>query len=249
MWKALKRLLIAIGIMAEDLTNTDGINQAVVERGIRDSKERASKASEDNGKLAGSISLLKEQLKKEGRQKEELQGLLSYAASVNDEANGANYAEQLANLEETIKDNQEQYDNLELMYKQNTQIIAESIRQIQKFQAEFSQLKIKVSMSRSMEGLATMMKSSITELQGMVGGEMSESMEKLRQSAANGEGQIRATMDLAKEMGSNIRNQQEARKAKGAMLFKEYQNKIGISKKQPEVAQTTLPEKEKIKVA
>ena len=176
---AIRRFLIWVGVVAEDMTNTDGINQAVVERGIRDSKEKASKASEDNGKLAGSISLLKEQLKKEGRQKEELRGLLSYAASINDEVNGANYAEQMANLEETIKDNQEQFDALEAMYKQNTQIIAESIRQIQKFQTEFNQLKIKASMSRSMDGLATMMKSSITELQGMVGGEMSDSMEKL----------------------------------------------------------------------
>ena len=246
---AIRRFLIWVGVVAEDMTNTDGINQAVVERGIRDSKEKASKASEDNGKLAGSISLLKEQLKKEGRQKEELRGLLSYAASINDEVNGANYAEQMANLEETIKDNQEQFDTLEAMYKQNTQIIAESIRQIQKFQTEFNQLKIKASMSRSMDGLATMMKSSITELQGMVGGEMSDSMEKLRQSAASGEGQIRATLDLAKEMGSNVRNQQEARKARGAMLFKEYQKKIGVAKEQTESPQATAsPQKEKIKV-
>jgi hypothetical protein len=67
-----------------------------------------------------------------------------------------------------------------------------------------------------------MMKSSITELQGMVGGEMGQSMQQLRQSAASGEGQMRATLDLAKEMGSGIARQQEMRKARGAMLFQEY---------------------------
>src|SRR5438445_13432364 len=57
-----------------------------------------------------------------------------------------------------------------------------------------------------------MMKSSINELQGMMGGELGQSMQQLRQSAASGEGQMRATLDLAKEMGSGISRQQEARK-------------------------------------
>src|SRR5437879_12931295 len=84
-----------------------------------------------------------------------------------------------------------------------------------------------------------MMKSSITELQGMMGGEMSQSMQQLRQSAASGEGQMRATLDLAKEMGSGISRQQEARKARGAMLFQEYKKKMGMV--QPEAAATAQP--------
>jgi tetratricopeptide (TPR) repeat protein len=64
-----------------------------------------------------------------------------------------------------------------------------------------------------------MMKSSITELQGMMGGELAQSMQQLRQSAAAGEGQMRATLDLAKEMGSGIARQQEARKLRGKALF------------------------------
>ena len=79
-----------------------------------------------------------------------------------------------------------------------------------------------------------MMKSSITELQGMMGGEMGQSMQQLRQSAAGGEGQMRATLDLAKEMGSGIARQQEARKIRGAMLFQEYKKKMGMV--QPEAA-------------
>ena len=84
-----------------------------------------------------------------------------------------------------------------------------------------------------------MMKSSITELQGMMGGEMGQSMQQLRQSAAGGEGQMRATLDLAKEMGSGIARQQEARKLRGAALFQEYKKKMGMV--QPEAASTTKP--------
>src|SRR2546428_134533 len=108
-----------------------------------------------------------------------------------------------------------------------------------------SPVKSRVAIGRSLENLAGMMKSSITELQGMMGGEMAQSMQQLRQSAAGGEGQMRATLDLAKEMGSGIARQQEMRKARGAVLFQEYKKKMGMvqseatpsapgSEKQPE---------------
>jgi hypothetical protein len=84
-----------------------------------------------------------------------------------------------------------------------------------------------------------MMKSSISELQGMMGGELGQSMQQLRQSAAAGEGQMRATLDLAKEMGSGISRQQEARKLRGAALFQEYKKKMGLV--QPEAAVASAP--------
>jgi hypothetical protein len=68
---------------------------------------------------------------------------------------------------------------------------------------------------------------------------MGQSMQQLRQSAASGEGQMRATLDLAREMGSGVARQQEARKARGALLFQEYKKKMGMV--QPEVAATTQP--------
>jgi len=225
--------------MAEKATETDAINEAVVERGIRDSKAKADKAHYANGQLAGQIALLKDQIKKQQRQKEDLQSLLAAAAAANDEANGAHYAEELAGLEGDLKDNQSQADNLEQLYNQNTQIIAESLREIQRFQREFEATKAKVAIGRSLENLSGMMKSSIIELQGMMGGEMSQSMQQLRQSAASGEGQMRATLDLAKEMGSGISRQQEARKLRGAALFQEYKKKMGMV--QPEAAATTTP--------
>ena len=239
MFRAIKRLFVWMGLMAEKATETDAINEAVVERGIRDSKAKADKAHYANGQLAGQIALLKDQIKRQTRQREDLQGMLQAAAAANDEANGSAYAEQLAGLEQDLKDNQAQADNLQQLYEQNTQIIAQSIREIQKFQSEFEATKARVAIGRSLENLSGMMKSSITELQGMMGGEMSQSMQQLRQSAASGEGQMRATLDLAKAMGSDIQRQQDMRKARGAMLFQEYKKKMGMV--QPEAAAAAQP--------
>jgi chromosome segregation ATPase len=194
--------------------------------------------------------LLRDQIKRQDQHRQELQSLLQAAAAANDEANGSHYAEELATLEQDLNENKSQADNLEQLYKQNTGIIAESLREIQRFQREFEAVKAKVAIGRSLEGLAGMMKSSITELQGMMGGEMGQSMQQLRQSAAAGEGQMRATLDLAKEMGSGIARQQEARKARGAMLFQEYKKKMGMV--QPEVAANppaAAPQPERQKIA
>ena len=244
MFRALKRLFIWLGLMAEKATETDAINEAVVERGIRDARTRADKAHYANGQLAGQIALIKEQVKRQEKQRDELQGLLQAAAAANDAANGSHYAEQLADLESELADNQSQMKSLEDLYQQNTQVIAQSLREIQKFQREFETLKTRVALGRSLEGLATMMKGSITELQGMMGGEVGQSMQQLRQSAASGEGQIRATMDLAKEMGSNIQRQQDMRKARGNMLFQEYRKKMGMVQGEAAAAPAPAPPRE-----
>lgn len=244
MFRAIKRIFIWMGLMAEKATETDAINQAVVERGIRDARAKADKAHYANGQLAGQVALLRDQVKREERQREDLQGMLAAAAAANDEANGAHYAEELATLEQDLKDNAAQLESLEQLYQQNTEIIAQSLREIQRFQREFETTKARVAIGRSLENLAGMMKSSITELQGMMGGDMSQSMQQLRQSAAAGEGQMRATLDLAKEMGSGIARQQEARKLRGSMLFQEYKKKMGMV--QPAAAAPTpaAPEKQ-----
>ena len=249
MFRAIKRIFIWFGLMAEQATETDAINQAVVERGIRDSKAKAEKAHYANGQLAGQVALLKDQVKRQERQRDDLQGMLQAAAAANDDANGAHYAEELAALEGDINENKAQLDSLEQLYKQNTEIIAQSLREIQKFQREFEAVKAKVAIGRSLEGLAGMMKSSITELQGMVGGELGQSMQQLRQSAASGEGQMRATLDLAKEMGSGIARQQEMRKARGAMLFQEYKKKMGMVQSEAAAPQATAAPAERQKIA
>src|SRR5512144_1336654 len=127
MFRAIKRVFIWLGLMAEKATETDAINEAVVERGIRDAKLKADKAHYANGQLAGQIALLKDQVKRQERQKEDLQGMLAAAAAANDEANGAHYADELATLEQDLKDNRAQMDSLEQLYQQNTEIIAQSL--------------------------------------------------------------------------------------------------------------------------
>jgi len=244
MFRAIKRLFIWMGLMAEKATETDAINEAVVERGIRDAKAKADKAHYANGQLAGQVALLKDQVKRQARQKEDLEGMLQAAAAANDEANGAHYAEQLAELEGDLKDNEAQLKNLEELYQQNTQIIAQSLREIQKFQRDFETVKARVAIGRSLENLAGMMKSSITELQGMMGGELSQSMQQLRQSAAGGEGQMRATLDLAKAMGSNIQREQDMRKTRGANLFAQYKQKMGMVQPEAAAANAAAPAKE-----
>jgi putative sterol carrier protein len=250
MFRAFKRIFIWFGLMAEKATENDAINEAVVERGIRDSKVKADKAHYANGQLAGQIALLKDQIKRQVRQRDDLQGMLQVAAAANDEGNGSHYAEELATVEQDLKENESQRDSLEQLYQQNTEIIAQSIREIQKFQREFEATKAKVAIGRSLENLAGLMKGSITELQGMMGGEMGQSMQQLRQSAASGEGQMRATLDLAKEMGSGISRQQEMRKARGNQLFQEYKKKMGMV--QPDAVSTPAapaaakPERQKI---
>jgi phage shock protein A len=248
-FRAIKRVFIWLGLAAEKATETDAINEAVVERGIRDSKAKADKAHYANGQLAGQVALLKDQVKRQERQRDELQGMVQAAIAANDEANGAHFAEQLADIEAELNENKAQLDNLEQLYQQNTQIIAQSLREIQKFQRDFETVKARVAIGKSLENLATLMKGSITELQGMMGGEMSQSMQQLRQSAASGEGQMRATLDLAKEMGSNIQRQQDARKLRGTMLFQEYKKKMGMV--QSDAAATAAspapaPERQKI---
>ncbi len=228
MFRAIKRLFIWLGLTAEKATETDAINEAVIERGIREAKQKADKAHYANGQLAGQIALLKDQVNRQDRQKADLEGMLQAAAAANDETNGAHYAEQLAELEGDLKDNQAQLKNLEELYQQNTQIIAQSLRETQKFEREFDALKSRVAISRSLENLSGIMKGSITELQGMMGGEMGQSMQQLRQSAAAGEGQMRATLDLAKEMGSNVQRQQDLRRTRGAALFAQYKQKMGM---------------------
>lgn len=246
LFRAIKRVFIWLGLMAEQATETDAINQAVVERGIRDAKAKADKAHYANGQLAGQIALLKDQIKRQERQRDELQGLIQAAIAANDEANGAHYAEQMADMEQDLNDNQSQLKSLETLYQQNNQVVAQSLREIQKFQRDFEQVKARVAISRSLDNLAGLMKGSITELQGMMGGELSQSMDQLRKSAALGEGQMRATMDLAKEMGSGIQRQQEMRRARGAMLFQEYKKKMGMVQSETTPAPPVKEERQKI---
>lgn len=224
MFRAFKRLFIYLGLMAEKATENDTINEAVIERGIRDQKEKASKANYANGQLAGQITLLKDQIKRQEREIAETESILQAAIAANDDANGSHYAEQLASLNTDLTENKSQLQQLDDLFKQNVSIIANSIRELNKFQKDFETLKTRVAIGNNLKGLSSLMQSSITELQGM-GGELGQSMQQLRQSAAGGEGQMSATLALAKEMGSGIQRQQEAKALRGKALLEQYKLK------------------------
>ena len=114
------------------------------------------------------------------------------------------------------------------------------MREIQKFQRDFEATEGARRRGRSLEELA----GHDEELDQRAAGDDGRRDWRNRcsssaQAAAQGEGQMRATMDLAKEMGSNVQRQQEMRKARGTMLFQEYKKKMGMV--QPEAAATAQP--------
>jgi phage shock protein A len=248
MFRAVKRLFIWLGLVAETATETDAINQAVIERGIRDARARADQAHYANGQLAGQIALLKDQVKRQARHRSEVEGMVQACIAANDEENGARYAEELACLDHDLEDNRAQMNSLEQLYQQNTRVIAESLREIRRFQREFETVKARAAMGRSLKNLSGLVKGSISELQGMTGGEMSQSMEQLRQAAAGGEGQMRASLDLAKAMGSDVQGAHGMRKARGTLLFQEYKKKMGLAQSDsdspalPGAARQRIPE-------
>jgi len=84
-----------------------------------------------------------------------------------------------------------------------------------------------------------------------MGGEMSKSMDQLRQSAAGGVGQMTATMDLAKSMGSDIQRQQDARKLRGKALFDQFKQKsaAGVNESAPAPKQSDPPAPERQKIS
>jgi predicted nucleic acid-binding Zn-ribbon protein len=247
MWRAIKRILITLNLMAEQSTETVAINEAQVEAGIRAQKDKAAKANYANGQLAGQIRLLKDQVKRGEQKCEEVKGLLQACANANDEANGAHYAEAFSAAQDDLKENQTQLEELQKAYEENTQIIANSIREIQKFQNDFERVKAKVATSQATKGLATLMQSSLTELQGMGSTEMGKSMEQLRKTAAEGMGQMDATFNLATALGSDIKRQQEMRAARGKLLFDQFKASANkVNAEATATPATPAPERQKV---
>lgn len=239
--RAFWRLGVFFGIRIDNATETDEINEAIVERGIRESKEKAQNAHYANGQLQSQVILLKQQIKKEESERLNIEAALKLSVGQNDEANGAHYAELLANIDSEIADNKEQLKALSETYEQNTKIIADSLREVIRFQREFEALKTKVKVGRSLESLAKLVAGSVTELQGM-GGEQNQAMERMRTAAAQGQGQMTATMDMAKQVGSTVAIQQEARKARGKALFEQYKQQM--NKVEESVAPAAEPVKQ-----
>lgn len=238
-----RRWSVLLGIRLDRATESDAFNEATVERGIRDSKDKAQKAHYANGQLAANIALLKAQIKREESEMSEIESALKIAVSQNDEENGIHYAELKATLEQEIIDNKDQLKNLTETYEQNTKVIADSIREVQRFQREFEAMKVKVRVGRSLESLSSMITSSVTELQGM-GNETTAAMDRMRTAAAQGQGHMTATLDLAKQVGSSIAIKQEARKARGRALFEQYKQQMNKVETESAPAEAAKPEQQ-----
>src|SRR6202008_5050017 len=102
MFRAVKRIFIWLGLMAEKATETDAINQAVVERGIRDAKAKADKAHYANGQMPGQGAVLRDQGRGQERHRVDPHGMLQPAAAANDDANGCLYAAVWVTLEQEL---------------------------------------------------------------------------------------------------------------------------------------------------
>jgi hypothetical protein len=225
---ALSKIFAFIGINIDKWADNDALNEAVVQQKIKEQAQRADKANYANGQLATQIVLLRDQVRNQKNKKLELEGGIKDCVARNDELLGSELAEQLAGVEQDLVENQNQLDTSETLYQQNKEVIGNCLRETQRIKADFERLKTKVAVSKQMAGLANLMKGSISELQGMLGNQLGDAMDSLRKSAAEGEGQMRATMDMATQMGSNLKQQQDLRKAKGRSLFQEYKSKFAM---------------------
>jgi len=238
MWQTLRKIGIAIRNWFVSAANTDAINEANVADGIRKSKERATVANLNNGKLKSTIIRLQDQVKQQENKRSEYQSYIDAAISQNNNELGSKYASALADLEGELNENKQQLAELDSTYQENVKIIAESIREITRYQAEFEKVKAQVAISRSLEGLSDQMAASLTELQGMAGGQMGSSMQALREAASAGKGRISAVKDVAAALGSDINVKQAAREARGKQLFEEMKAKKLAAQSQDSQAAT-----------
>lgn len=242
MFKAIHKLLIAFGLMLEKSTETQAIDEAVIERGIRDQRTKAEAANTANGQMKTQMILLKEQIRVEERQVAEYMVQLKHAAQTNDEQNGAHFAELLDNVQQEITRNQEQMGQYESVYRNNIQIIATSLREIERYQREFEMMKARVKTSVAQKGLADLVKNSIQELQGMTN--VGQAMGRMKERAASGEGQMAATIDLANAMGKNIASDQTARNTRGKAMFEQFKQSGTLTN--PEVSEAKPVERQKV---
>jgi hypothetical protein len=223
MFRALKRLFVALGFWAESATETQAIDEAVIQSGIRDQQAKAAAANKANGDLQTSIILLRNQIHEEEVRAAGLTAQLQLAAEQNNESEGAALAEQLDVLNHEIQTNKEQLVSLDAVYQQNLEIIANALREVQTLQQQFVALRAQVKSSQSLKGLAENLQNSISQLQGM--SEAGQAIQRMKERAASGQGHFKATIDLASKMGANVASSQEQRASRGKALFAQFKAK------------------------
>ena len=244
MFRAIKRLFVWFGLMAEKVTETDAINEAQVEAGIRKEQANCQKCFDALAQIKANALSLKDQIKGEKNKELELTSLVQAAIQQGSEDHATEYAAELAELQESLRINEQQLTQVDSLYTQTKDMLANHIQELKRFQREFDNLKARVKISRSLEGLAEMTQSMLPQFQGAVGGEMSKSMEQLRQTAYRGQAKMETTSDLAQKVGADISMQKEARKIRGRAILDQIKAKMAEQKSQDVTTTTAAPVKE-----
>lgn len=194
-------------------TQTQAIDQARFETNMRTRKERIATAINANAKIKTTMTQQADQISRQKRELAEWQAALDDAIRRNDEVNGPTYANAIAKLTSEISENELQLQTLSDGYKENTKLIAEQTRQIQKDLQEYEQLKAKVAISQTLEAAANDLMGSLQSFQG-IGSESAEVLDRIRTRALAGQSKMAAVKDIASALGSSV----DARIAKEAAV-------------------------------
>lgn len=231
MFKSIKRLFSALGFWAETATETQAIDEAVIQKDIRNQQTKAAAANKANGDLQTSIILLRNQIHEEEVRAAGITAQLRLAVEQDNEAQGASLAEQLDAVNSEMATNKQQLTTLDQVYHQNLEIIASSLREVQNMQQQFVALRARVKSSQSLKGLAENIQNSISQLQGM--SEAGQAIQRMKERAASGQGQFQATIDLASKMGSSVALDQQQRLARGKALFAQFKAQGTLANSEP----------------
>jgi hypothetical protein len=194
-------------------TQTQAIDQARFESNMRMRKDRIGTAINANASIKTTMTQQADQISRQKKDLAEWQAALDDCIRRNDEVNGPVYANTIAKLTSDISDNELQLQTLSDGYKENTKLIAEQTKQIQKDLQEYQQLKAKVAISATLEAAANDLMGSLQAFQG-IGSESAEVLERMRTRALTGQSKMAAVKDVASALGSSI----DARAAKEAAV-------------------------------
>jgi phage shock protein A len=230
-------------------TETQAIDQARFETNMRKRKERIGVAINANASIKTTMTQQADQISRQKRELAEWQAALDDAIRRNDEVNGPSYANSIAKLTNEIADNELQMQTLSDGYKENTKLIAEQTKQIQKDLQDYTQLKAKVAISATLEAAANDLMGSLQSFQG-IGSESAEVLERMRTRALAGQSKMAAVKDVAAALGSSADARMAKENAIGRSLWETAKAKAA-SEKSPTTVNTPPQggdDRQKIKV-
>lgn len=216
-------------------TQTQAIDQARFESNMRMRKQRIATAINANASIKTTMTQQADQISRQKRELADWQAALDDAIRRNDEVNGPVYANSIAKVSSEISDNEMQMQTLSDGYKENTKLIAEQTRQIQKDLQDYEQLKAKVAISATLEAAANDLMGSLQVFQG-IGSESAEVLERMRTRALAGQSKMAAVKDIATALGSTVDAKMAKEAAIGRSLWETAKAKAASDKSAAAVA-------------